>query len=113
MKNQEIIQHYPIFKANQVLRESQLNDVVKYLEQQDRLSRICLMGTGIVCGLKPIWDETQNVLYVSAGTGVTSEGYLLKPSDIALDSYRKIDLDLNWLGRSEERRVGKRVTLRR
>ncbi len=102
MKNQEIIQSYPLFKANQVLRENQLNDIVKYLEEHDRLSRICLIGTGIVCGLKARWDETNDALYVSAGTGVTSEGYLLKSGGKSLDGYRQIKLDLKWFGTGEE-----------
>jgi len=101
--NLEIIQSYPLFKANQVLRENQLNDIVKYLEQQDRLSRICLMGTGIVCGLEARWDDDNNAIYVSAGTGVTSEGYLVKAGSKYLNAYKWVSLDLKWFGTNEER----------
>src|SRR5690554_602851 len=100
--NLEIINSYPLFKANQVLRENQLNDIVKYLEQQDRLSRICLMGTGIVCGLEADWDADNSVLVVTAGTGVTSEGYLVKCDGKSFAAYRSVNLNLKWFGAGEK-----------
>lgn len=100
--NLEIIQSYPLFKANQVLRENQLNDIVKYLEQQDRLSRICLMGTGIVCGLEAHWNAENSVLVVSPGTGVTSEGYLVKCDGKSFPAYKSIKLNLKWFGAGEK-----------
>lgn len=72
--NFDLIQSYPVFEPNQVLTDRQLNGIVGYLEQQDRLTRVCLIGMGIVCGLEPSWDGTNNGLSITAGHGVTSEG---------------------------------------
>jgi len=68
---------YPIFESGQVLTSRHLNDLGRYLEQQDRLSRSLLTGIGVVCGLEPSFDESTNTLTVSGGVAVTSEGYLI------------------------------------
>ncbi len=42
---------YPFFHENQVLTKDHLNNLVKYLELEDRESRI-IHGRGIQCGLE-------------------------------------------------------------
>ncbi len=70
------VNSYPVFTANQLLSNRDLNDVVDYLEQQTRITRLCLTGAGIVCGLHVHLDG--DTVHISAGTGVTSEGYLIR-----------------------------------
>lgn len=43
------------------------------LQSQDRITRLCLIGTGIVCGLDICVDEDYGVL-ISSGNGITSDG---------------------------------------
>ncbi len=65
----------PIFQADQVLTSDHLNDLVNYLEEQERLTRAKLIGTGIACGLeiRVIGDE----IAICTGVGVSSTGLLL------------------------------------
>ncbi len=67
---------YPVFEADQVLTNTHLNDLLNYLEQHDRLTRIKLIGIGIVCGLEISFQEKESV-QISKGCGVTSQGYLI------------------------------------
>src|SRR3546814_14027011 len=69
------IESYPIFEADQVLTNNHLNDTVNYLDRQSRLSRVRLIGSGIVCGL----DVTvaAESITVSGGHGITSQGYII------------------------------------
>lgn len=68
--------NYPHFVADQVLKANHLNDLFAYLDQENRHTRRCLIGMGIVCGL----DITisANTIQISKGCGVTSEGYMLE-----------------------------------
>ncbi|XOV67688.1 MAG: PKD domain-containing protein [Fluviicola sp.] len=68
---------YSAFAKEQLLSHTDLNQVIDYFEDQDRLSRICLSGVGIVCGFKPTFIENENALAISQGTGVTTDGDLL------------------------------------
>lgn len=79
---------YPVFEDNQVLTSSQLNDLAIYLDQQTRLTRTKLIGVGVLCGLKPAYDAVANLLNITSGTGVTTEGYLLQLTDTSFDRYR-------------------------
>lgn len=79
---------YPEFKANQILTHEQLNLLKHYLEKQDRLSRVRLSGTGIVCGLE-VDTTNSNSITVSGGFGVTSEGYILEFSTTTFKKFRK------------------------
>jgi len=67
---------YPVFEADQVLTNQHLNDMFNYLEQHDRLTRIKLIGSGIVCGLEVSFQQNDSLL-VSKGCGLTSQGYLI------------------------------------
>ncbi|WP_188504563.1 hypothetical protein [Parapedobacter pyrenivorans] len=70
------IESYPIFEADQVLTNNHLNDTVNYLDRQSRLSRVRLIGNGIVCGLEiTVADEG---IVISGGHGITSQGYLIE-----------------------------------
>jgi hypothetical protein len=44
----EISTQYHTFVDNQVLTKDQLNGVISYFEDQDRMSRVILSGVGIV-----------------------------------------------------------------
>lgn len=77
---------YPVFENGQVLTSAALNDIIDYLEPQDRLTRSRLVGIGVACGLHPDWDGT--VLTIGKGVAITSEGYLIAEPEVALDRMR-------------------------
>ncbi len=85
--------NYYVFEDNQVLSSANLNQIVNYLDEQERLSRANLIGIGIVCGLEIDLKESTSgtvTIHLSKGCGVTSEGYLIvEPDDVELVSYRK------------------------
>jgi hypothetical protein len=66
---------YPEFVADQVLTADHLNELFDYLDEQDRLTRRCLIGIGIVCGLEVTYTGAN--IGISRGAGVTSKGYLI------------------------------------
>ena len=67
---------YPVFHENQVLTQDHLNNVVRYLELEDRESRI-VAGSGIRCGLNVAYDSSTKSVRLSIGAGTTSKGYLI------------------------------------
>ncbi|MCP5109402.1 MAG: hypothetical protein GY953_01055, partial [bacterium] len=71
---------YPIFEADQVLTHDQLNALRTYLDQQERWSRTCLTGVGIVCGFEVSTQilGTARMITVSGGVGISSAGHLVK-----------------------------------
>ena len=75
-KLEELLTTYPVFQPNQLLTSEQLNTVVEYLEQQERLTRQRLIGIGIVCGLEARIGADYSI-HITKGVGVTSEGYLI------------------------------------
>jgi hypothetical protein len=81
---------YPVFEANQVLTRGHLNNLVNYLDEQDRITRTNLIGIGITCGLDITFDEKKMTILVSKGAGVTSKGYLVVVPEegLTLVSYR-------------------------
>jgi len=88
---------YPIFEADQVLSQTHLNKLVSYLEEQDRISRTCLLGMGIVCGLE-IKKPTNVTIQISCGTGITSLGFLITVEESEYTHYKEStisDLFLN------------------
>lgn len=78
---------YPVFTSGQILTSSHLNDMVEYLEPQDRLTRTKLVGIGVVCGLEVSLRPGAQVR-VSGGCAVTSEGYLLVLDGRTYDQFR-------------------------
>jgi hypothetical protein len=77
-KLSEITTQYHTFEDNQVLTKDQLNEFIDYFEDQDRLSRICLSGVGIVCGFELSLDAGKPSVTISQGAGVTTDGDLIK-----------------------------------
>ena len=69
---------YSRFVKDQVLTEVQLNEIIDFFEDQHRITRTCLIGTGIVCGL----HLRRNVksISLSEGVAVTTDGDLFKMS---------------------------------
>lgn len=70
---------HPVFKADQVLSDVHLNDMLQYLEKENTQTRSQLIGSGILEGfgfqLKAEGDEI--TLKISNGKGVTSTGQLI------------------------------------
>ena len=84
----EISTGYSVFEKDQVLTEAQLNSVSEYLDDQDRLNRVNLIGVGIVCGLRV--SLATSAVSLGKGLGITTDGDLLR---IANDtSYNRFKL---------------------
>ncbi|OUL35161.1 hypothetical protein [Nostoc sp. 106C] len=81
---------YPVFTPNQVLTKDDLNHLVNYLDEQNRLTRAYLIGVGIVCGLEvsSTYETAQAQIQISAGCGITSEGYAIALADTTLNHYQ-------------------------
>ncbi|WP_433763609.1 hypothetical protein [Flavobacterium ginsenosidimutans] len=88
-----ITTQYRRFTKNQVLTEGNLNEVVDFFDDQDRLSRIYLSGVGIVCGLYPSYNEAQKTISTTQGTGITTDGDLFKLYQADVLGNKKIDFD--------------------
>jgi hypothetical protein len=69
---------YSRFVKDQVLTEVQLNEIIDFFEDQHRITRTCLIGTGIVCGL--YLRQNAKSISLSDGVAVTTDGDLLKMS---------------------------------
>ncbi|MDJ0846210.1 MAG: right-handed parallel beta-helix repeat-containing protein [Crocosphaera sp.] len=63
-----------------MLTASQLNNVTDYLNDQTRLTRIYLLGVGVIAGLR-VSLLSGDVIKVSPGIGITSDGDLLSYSN--------------------------------
>src|ERR1043165_2597703 len=85
---------YPVFENNQVLTSSQLNQLVAYLDEQNRLTRVKLIGDGIACGFTLKYDKltAPDELTIFQGMGITSAGYLITEGDCIVKEYRKYEL---------------------
>lgn len=80
-------QEYSRFVKDQVLTEVQLNEIIDFFEDQHRLTRTCLVGTGIVCGLHLYRSTTSVTLY--PGVAVTTDGDLLRPAQQTFHYFSK------------------------
>jgi hypothetical protein len=82
----------PIFESNQVLKNTDLNSIVTYLDSHNRLTRTHLIGMGIVCGLEVQPSATLDEIRITAGCGITSEGFFVQYLPIfdtgTVDKYR-------------------------
>ena len=89
-----IINNYPVFEDSQVLTSGQLNQMIKYLDQQNRLTRVALIGMGIVCGMKVSCktEDSKTTLTISKGVGVTSEGFLIGIGNCPTTRYRDYNM---------------------
>jgi len=70
-----IAKTFPVFEADQVLTNHHLNDLFNYLDQQERLTRCKLLGSGIVCGLEV--STANDTINITKGCGLTSQGYII------------------------------------
>lgn len=92
-KLNKITTQYHTYKKDQVLTHTQLNESIDYFEDQVRLSRISLSGVGIVCGFKIHFNPADNSITITQGTGVTTDGDLLKlREDIPEGEEKNIDV---------------------
>lgn len=60
-----------------MLTSKHLNDLVNYLEEQERLTRNRLFGIGIACGLELSLSPDGSTVSISPGVGITSDGHLV------------------------------------
>lgn len=87
---QEIADGYSVFEQDQVLTARQLNSLAEYADDQTRLTRVRLLGIGVVCGLRVSLAGGQ--VRVSRGVGVTSDGDILSlDADTTFDRWRPYD----------------------
>ncbi len=87
---------YPVFEADQVLSQKELNLVVSHLEEQDRITRKNLTGLGIVCGLE-LSFPTSNTVKIACGTAVTSLGYQINWKEKTLSHYHDFEISEQFL----------------
>ncbi|MGZ4118693.1 MAG: hypothetical protein ACXVPY_14495, partial [Bacteroidia bacterium] len=89
-----LLNSYPIFENNQVLTSSQLNELVAYLDEQNRLTRVKLIGDGIACGFDLNFNNsvTPYELTIFQGMGITSAGFLITEGDCVVRRYRPYTL---------------------
>jgi hypothetical protein len=83
---------FPIFEDNQVLTSSQLNEMRKFLDDDNHLTRTKLIGIGVGYGFHVSFGSSTNEIFISCGTGTTSEGYLATLGDCATNRYRDYQL---------------------
>ena len=75
--NQKIT--YPHFYHNQVLKSSTLNGYFEFMDLQTRLSRVHLVGSGIVDGLA--FSVKDGALVLSPGVAINKDGWLVEVRD--------------------------------
>lgn len=83
-----MVKSYPRFSPNQVLTDAHLNEVVEYLDREDRVSRTRLLGVGIICGLEPRSDLLERVV-IGRGCGVTTQGELVVLEEDTVFTHRR------------------------
>jgi hypothetical protein len=86
----EITTGYAVFETDQVLTADQLNTVPNYADDQERLTRIKLLGVGIVCGLHV--SLSGDIVTVTKGAGITTDGDILHlPVDTQYNQFKEYD----------------------
>ncbi|MCW3162448.1 hypothetical protein [Chryseobacterium oryctis] len=87
---------YPVFEADQVLSQKDLNMAVSHLEEQDRITRKNLTGIGITCGLELAFPA-KNQVKISCGTAVTSLGFQINWNEKLFTHYKETKLSDQFL----------------
>lgn len=87
---------YPVFEADQVLSQKDLNNAVSHLEEQDRITRKNLTGLGIVCGLELTYPSDTSVK-ISCGTALTSLGFQINWQEKVFSHYHEYELSDQFL----------------
>lgn len=80
---------YEEFLPDQVLTHKSLNKVVNYFEDQDRLSRIYLIGVGIGCGMN-IVSYSEGKIIIAQGAGITTDGDIIKTETRTFQYYTEL-----------------------
>lgn len=78
---------YPTFTSGEVLSKDLLDNLVGYDDEQSRLTRCKLIGSGIVEGLSYSFNAQNGVLTINPGTAVTNVGNMIcinSPTDYYL-----------------------------
>lgn len=68
---------YPHFIANQVLKCSDLNNSFGFLDEQARLSRLHMVGQGIISGLSPTFMD-DGTLCIGEGLAINGGGWVVQ-----------------------------------
>lgn len=85
---EQISTGYTVFEKDQVLTHEQLNSLADYADDQIRLTRVRLLGTGIACGLRAtIFDEG---VAVSKGMGVTTDGDIIAMEQVTYFTHYRV-----------------------
>lgn len=87
----KISMEYHSFRKDQVLTHTQLNELIDFFEDQDRLTRTCLIGVGLVCGLPVAYDPSAPSITVGRGCGVTTDGDLLTMESTVFNNFKVYD----------------------
>ena len=66
---------FPNFESGQFLTNVLLNNSFGYVEEQNRISRVQLIGKGVVEGLA--YEYANDTLTIKSGTAITSDGFLV------------------------------------
>lgn len=84
-------QEYPVFVDNQVLTADLLNNMVTYFKDQDNITRLALIGKGIINGLSYEYNTATNSVKIKSGIAITSNGSVVnfKEGTFNLDQERK------------------------
>lgn len=77
-KLDNITGQYHSYVEDQVLTHYQLNETIDYFDDQNRLSKVFLTGTGIACGFLVSTTEAHTFITITQGTGITTDGDLIK-----------------------------------
>ncbi|MCV9930369.1 hypothetical protein OIU83_22105 [Flavobacterium sp. LS1R49] len=70
--------NYHSYVEDQVLTHYQLNETIDYFDDQNRMNRIFLTGTGIFCGFQVSVDSGYTTVTIMQGNGITTDGDLMK-----------------------------------
>ncbi len=82
---------YPEFVPDQLLTAHNLNELFQYLDEQERGTRINLIGIGIVCGLELRVNAAGTEVTIGKGCGVTSQGYLVRWDEKSFQNVKAYD----------------------
>ena len=83
VKLKDPVPDFKYFAEDQILTAGDLNRVVDFLDQQERMTRSYALGVGIVCGLEPT-RQAFNRVSITRGAAVTTDGDLLVVDDDTL-----------------------------
>jgi hypothetical protein len=87
---------FPRFAAGFPLRASDLTNLFSYFEGDGHHTRTCLLGVGVFYGLKVSISGDGSRVHISAGAGVTSQGYLYcQDKEVEFGNYTTIKVSHN------------------